>query len=73
VTGGRRTPSRPAPGHSGLFTIWALHDKVHRWVPIVTGMPGPAAVAELTLRQDRLRRRDEPCRMILLEDGKVPQ
>lgn len=74
--GGRRTPSRPAPGDR--FTIWAQHDKVvvrgeRLWMPIVTGLPGPAAVAELTTRQDRLRRIDEPCRLVMLPDGQEPR
>lgn len=68
-----RTPSRsPVPG-AARFTIWAKHDQVRRWLPILTGLTGDAAVAELTRRQDVLRRRDEPCRIVMLEDGKVPQ
>ena len=75
MTGGnQRTPSRP-PGQPELFTIWALHEKVPRgWQPIVTGLAGDAAVAELTRRQDVVRRRDEPCRLILLpDDARPPQ
>lgn len=73
--GGGLPPVRPSA--PGLFTIWALHDKVvvrgeRVWLPIVEHLPGPAAVAELTVRQDRLRRRDEPCRLVMLEDGKAP-
>ena len=72
VTGGwQRTPSRPAAG--AQWSIWALHRDVKRWCLLRSGLTGPDAVADLTARQDRLRRRDEPCRIVMLEDGKVPQ
>lgn len=78
MTGGWRTPSRPSPGYRGTWTIWARHDRivvrgVKVWLPILTGMAGPDAVAELTVRQDRLRRSNEPCRLVMLEDGRTPQ
>jgi hypothetical protein len=69
---GDRTPY-PVSAHTERFTIWALHDKVRRWIKIRTGMAGRDAVAELAVRQDRLRRAGEPCRLIVLEDGQVPQ
>jgi hypothetical protein len=50
-----------------------LHRDVKRWLPIRSGLTAPDAVSDLLARQDRLRRRDEPCRVVMLEDGKVPQ
>lgn len=55
------------------YTIWAYHERVGRWCDIVTGLTGPDAIAEVTVRQDRLRRSHEPCRIVVLPDGKVPQ
>jgi hypothetical protein len=72
VTGGnQRTPSRP-PGQPERFTIWALHRDVKKWLPLMSGLTGEEAVNEVWTRQDRLRRRDEPCRIITLPDGKTP-
>jgi hypothetical protein len=38
-----------------------------------TGLTQEAAVRELLERQDRIRRRSEPCRVVVLEDGEEPQ
>ena len=57
MSGNSRTPSTvPAP----RWTVWARHDKVGKWIPLLTGLTGEEAVNEVWTRQDRLRRQNEP-------------
>lgn len=71
MTGGARTPSRPS-GHPDRFTIWARHSDVKRWLAIRTGLDKPTADAEMTARRRVIRERDEPCRLIVLNDTARP-
>jgi len=54
------------------YTVWAWHTKVGRWIRISSGLSGPAAVADLTARQDRVRRRGESTRFAMLLDTADP-
>lgn len=68
-------PARSAPGTGSTaakYNLWAWHHNVRRWLLIVDGLSGQAAVQELTIRQDIVRRRKEWCRLIVLEDGQYP-
>lgn len=55
------------------WTLWAYHDKVKRWTPVLTGLRHSIAIGELVVRQDRVRRSGEPCRFKLLPDGEAPK
>lgn len=55
-----------------LWSLWAKHAKVPRWVRLETGMKLQRATDEMIVRQDRVRRSGEPCRFKLLPDGKEP-
>ena len=57
------------------FMLWGWHRKVGRWSTVLfdlRGVPGDVAVQELTVRQDRLRRSEEPCRLVVLPVGENP-
>ena len=54
------------------MAIWAFHTKVGRWCRIEHGLDGETAVVNLTARQDRVRRSGQPCRFVVLPDGKEP-
>ena len=53
--------------------LWALHEKVgRRWILLIPGLRGQAAVDELIARQDAVRRSGQPCRFKLLPEGEPP-
>lgn len=54
------------------WTLWAFHDRVGRWGPLLSGLRHSVAVDELVERQDRVRRNGQPCRFKLLPDGEPP-
>ena len=54
------------------WTLWAKHEKVKNWLPILTGLRHSVAIDELTTRQDRVRRSGERCVFKLLPMGEVP-
>lgn len=59
-------------GGAAMFVLWARHDKGPTfWLPIVR-LRGQAAVDELAVRQDRVRRSGQPCQFRLLPDGESP-
>ena len=54
------------------WCLWAYHDRVARWVPLLTGMRHSVAIDELVTRQDRVRRSKQPCKFRLLPEGELP-
>lgn len=59
--------------HRHAYVVWALNDKVKRWLPIVGGLSHEAGVDEIRTRQARLRADGRfESRFKLLPEGKEP-
>jgi hypothetical protein len=55
-----------------LFTLWAKHDKMRSWSPLMTGLAQQVALDEMIERQDRLRRTGDSCQFRVRPDGQSP-
>lgn len=54
------------------FTVWALNDRVRKWLPLDSGLSEQAAVEDMLERQDRVRRSGYATRFVVRPDGKKP-
>lgn len=54
------------------YSVWAYHQRVKRWVPLVENLSGEEAVNEAAVRADRVRRSGQPCRFRVLPEGEAP-
>ena len=54
------------------WVLWAKHEKVKRWVPLLRSEHRQVVVEELIARQDRTRRRKEPVVFKVLAEGESP-
>jgi len=70
----------PTPAHDDSvhtvvhrYTLWALNNKVGRWVTVLDGLSHQDGIDEIRTRQERLRRDGHhQCRFKLLPIGRTP-